>query len=183
MSPLAILIVMPVLPRVAAWLGAVRAMVLGCAIAVSGLVTMYLLPTVPVWIAARFVIGAGLALPWLAGDVWVNSVVSENSRGRVIAGYVAYLFVGFSLGPLLLDAVGIVGGAPTALACSALGLAVLPLLLVARLAPPITAEGAGDLVGMLRAVPVVAVGAFFAGFNRGLRVRVPVDLGSGRRAR
>jgi len=168
MAPLAILLFMPVLPSVAQRLGAVRAMMLGCGIGIAGLVVMYLVPNAPVWIAMRFVIGAGLALPWLAGDIWVNSVAREESRGRVIAAYVACLFIGFSAGPLLLGYTGIVGIAPFAMGCGALALAVLPLVAVGRLAPPIVAEHGSGVLSAARAVPVMAVGAFVAGFTEAL---------------
>ncbi|ARE85363.1 putative MFS-type transporter YcaD [Roseovarius mucosus] len=168
MAPLAILLFMPVLPSVAQKLGAVRAMILGCGIGIAGLVVMYLVQTAPVWVAMRFVIGAGLALPWLAGDIWVNAVAQEESRGRVIAGYVACLFIGFSAGPLLLDYTGITGIAPFAMGCGALALAVLPLIAVGRLAPTIVAEQGSGVLSAARAVPVMAVGAFVAGFTEAL---------------
>lgn len=168
MAPLAILLLMPLLPRVASAMGAIRAMILGCALGMAGLMVMWLALNTWVWIAMRFVIGAGLALPWLAGDVWINSVAREESRGRVIAGYVACLFVGFSLRPLALDVVGIEGIAPFLLGVAALALAVLPLVAVRRLAPPIQAEGGADVFGAARAVPVMAVGAFLAGFTEAL---------------
>lgn len=168
MAPTAVLLFMPFLPRIAGRLGAVRAMVLGCAIGGAGLLTMYLVQTVSVWIAARFVIGAGLALPWLVGDVWINSVAEERSRGRVIAAYVACLFIGFAIGPLALDAVGIGGVAPFLLGCAALGLAVAPLIPVRRYAPPIEAENGRDIFATVRALPVMAIGAFFAGATEAL---------------
>jgi len=168
MAPLAILMFMPVLPTIAQRLGAVRAMSLGCLVGIAGLLIMYLFQTVPMWIVGRFVIGAGLALPWLAGDIWINSVVSEGSRGRVIAAYVACLFIGFAAGPLVLDQIGIDGLAPFAVGCAALILAVVPLIMVRRLAPEIVAERGVGIVSAIRAVPVVAVGAFLAGFTEAL---------------
>ncbi|WP_430448717.1 MFS transporter [Rhodophyticola sp.] len=168
MAPLAILLFMPVLPHVAKRLGAIRAMMVGCAIGIGGLLIMYAIQSVPVWIVARFIIGAGLALPWLVGDIWINTAAKEESRGRVIAGYVACLFTGFSVGPLVLDAVGIEGFMPFALGCSALALAVLPLVMVGRFAPPIEAEAGSGILSAARAVPVMAVGAFLAGFTEAL---------------
>ena len=164
MSPVAALLLMPLLPRVAARLGAVRAMVAGCALAALALAAMYPLQSVPAWLAGRFAIGAGLALPWLVGDVWINSVSSEAGRGRAIGAYVTGFFVGFAAGPLLLDAVGLGGFAPHALGIGALALATAPLVAARRLAPPIEASGGTGLLGAMRAVPVVAVGAVTAGF-------------------
>ena len=167
MSPLAILLFMPVLPGVVARLGAVRSMVLGCGIAMIALGAMYRVPNVPAWVAARLVIGAGLALPWLAGDVWVNSVADQSSRGRVIGLYVTCLFAGFATGPLLLERIGIGGPGPHVLACAALALSVVPLVLVRRLAPPIEAGGGGSVLTAVRAAPVVAAGGLVTGFTEG----------------
>ncbi len=165
MSPLAILCLMPFLPRVARRLGAVRAMVIGCTVAALMLGAMYLVQSVPFWVAGRFVIGAGLALPWLVGDVWINQVVSERDRGRTIGVYVAGFFGGFATGPVLLEAIGVGGPLPHALGVGALMLASLPLVLVAKLAPEIEADAAGGILASVRAVPIVAAGAFVAGFT------------------
>ena len=57
---IAILLLMPVLPRILSMLGAVPAMVLGCLISASGFLGLYFVQSVPVWIALRFVMSAGL---------------------------------------------------------------------------------------------------------------------------
>lgn len=118
----------------------------GCAIGIDGLLTMYMLQSTPAWIAARFVIGAGLALPWLVGDMWINSLAQEKSRSRVIAGYVACLSIGFSMGPLALDAVGINGFAPFSLGCARLAFAIAPLIPAFRFAPSVQVESGGNVM-------------------------------------
>ena len=164
MSPVAILLLMPFLPRIAARLGAVRSMLAGCALAAAAFAAMHAFQSVPAWLAGRFLIGAGLALPWLVGDVWINTVSTEAVRGRVIGAYVACFFAGFASGPLALDAVGLEGFRPHALGIGALALATLPLAAARRLAPPIEASSTRGLLGSMRAVPTVAVGAVAAGF-------------------
>lgn len=168
MAPMAVLVCMPFLPRIVSRLGAVPAMVLGCTIGIAALLAMYAFQNVPVWMVARFLMGAGMALPWLAGDVWVNTIAKEESRGRVIAGYAACFFIGFSLGPLALNVVGIGGFAPFLFASLALALAAFPLIPLARVSPPIEAEGSGSVLAAAKAVPVVAVGAFLAGFSEAM---------------
>ena len=164
MSPIAILLLMPFLPRVVSRLGAVRSMLSGCALAAVAFAAMHAFQNVPAWLAGRFLIGAGLALPWLVGDVWINAVSTEAERGRVIGAYVGCFFTGFAIGPVALDAVGLEGVPPHALGIGALALATLPLVAARRLAPPIEVAPERGLVGAMRAVPVVAVGALAAGF-------------------
>ncbi|WP_237072799.1 MFS transporter [Pseudaestuariivita rosea] len=165
MAPLAVLLLMPFLPQVARKLGAIKAMFLGCAIGGLALLSMYLFPSVAVWIAARFVVGTGLALPWLVGDVWVNSVAKETSRGRVIAGYVICLFAGFAAGPIMLETVGIEGFTPFGVALGALGLAVIPFLFVAKHAPTIDVHENSGIWSAAKTAPAIAVAAFAAGFT------------------
>ena len=165
MAPIAVLVFMPFLPKIVSRLGAVRAMVLGCSVGIAALAVMYFVQTIPVWMVARFVMGAGMALPWLAGDVWINSIAPEERRGRIVAAYAACFFIGFSLGPLALDIVGIGGVPPFVLAGLALALAAFPLIPLARFAPLIEVEGTGNVITAAMAVPVVAVGAFLAGFS------------------
>lgn len=167
-SPLAILLVVPALPRVVGRLGAIRSMVLGCVVALLAIAWMYLVQTAAAWIAGRFVIGAGLALPWLVGDIWVNSVASDSNRGKVILAYVVSLFVGFAVGPLLLDAVGIEGWPPHALTVGALAVAVFPLVVFRGIAPVIEVAHDSRLRTTIRKAPRVAVGAFASGFTEGI---------------
>ena len=164
MAPIAILVLMPVMPAIVARLGAVRAMTLGCLTGSLALLLMPLLPHPFAWAVLRFAIGAGLALPWLVGDVWINTAAGNARRGLVIALYAAAFFAGFAVGPLLLDWVGIEGAIPFIVCAMALMVALAPLLAVARIAPPIAVHPQARVLGSVRAAPVVAVAAFVAGF-------------------
>src|SRR5512145_1957996 len=59
MFPLAVLLVTPFLPRLAAWLGTLPSMLLGLAITVGAVLLLPVLPQLWAWFALRFVIGAG----------------------------------------------------------------------------------------------------------------------------
>ena len=83
MPALGILIIMPLAPRLVGRIGSIPAMCLGCVIGSIGLVLMPLLPQVEAWFVLRFLMGIGLALPWLVGETWINTVTREESRGRV----------------------------------------------------------------------------------------------------
>ena len=163
MPALAILVLMPVFPRLVRRLGAVAAMGLGCVVGAAALAAMPLLQTVEAWIGLRFLMGAGLALPWLVGETWINTVALDRWRGRVIALYTAALFVGFALGPVLLDRTGVEGWPPIGLAIGALGLAMLPLVLAAGVAPAVAPHPSVSIADAVRRVPIVAVAALAAG--------------------
>ncbi len=163
MPAAAILLLMPFFPRVIGRLGTLPSMYWGCALGTVAILLHPLFPSVGAWAVLRFLIGAGLALPWLVGETWINAVALEASRGRVIAVYGAALFAGFAIGPLLLDWVGVDGWPPFLLAAACVVGAVLPLLLARRLAPPMPARPALRLREVVWTVPTVAMAALVAG--------------------
>ena len=165
MPAVGILLIMPLAPRLVGRIGTIQAMCLGCLIGSIGLVLMPVLPAVEVWLVLRFMMGFGLALPWLVGETWINTVTREESRGRVVALYTAALFVGFGMGPILLTATGIEGWTPFLVAIGAVGGAMLPLVLAASNAPKIGAHaGSPSLLKTTKAAPLVMGGALVAGF-------------------
>lgn len=163
MPAVGILVFMPWFPRIVARLGTLSSMYWGCALGVAAILLHPLFPSVAAWAVLRFFIGAGLALPWLVGETWINAVALESSRGRVIGLYGAALFAGFALGPLLLEAVGIEGWAPFVLAAGSIAGAVFPLLLARRLAPPMPPRAQLRLREVIWAAPTVAMAALVAG--------------------
>jgi MFS family permease len=185
MPSVAILILMPLFPRICGRLGTVPSMMLGCTAGMAALITMPLLPTIPAWAVLRFVMGAGLALPWLVGETWINALALDHERGRVLGLYAAALFAGFALGPMLLSVTGTEGWPPFLLAAGALLAAMGPLAMARAVAPPMPARPALRLIEALRRAPSTLAAAFAAGFAEaalfallpvhGLRVGLPQD--------
>lgn len=165
MPAFGILLIMPLAPRLVGRIGTIQAMCLGCLIGSIGLILMPLLPAVEAWLVLRFMMGIGLALPWLVGETWINTVTREQSRGRVVALYTAALFVGFGIGPILLTATGIEGWTPFLVAIGAVVGALLPLVAAASKAPKVGAQaGSPSLLKAARMAPLVMAGALVAGF-------------------
>lgn len=165
MVPLAVLLIMPFAPGLIGRLGTVPTMVMGCAIGSLALLAMPLLPDPMVWLVLRFLMGVGIAFPLLVGETWINTVATDAIRGRVVATYAAAFFAGFGSGSLLLGAVGLEGWPPFLVVAGALLLAMLPLVLVYRLAPPIELHAETGLSRAFGKAPVVMVAAFVAGFT------------------
>lgn len=162
---LSVLLALPFVPRLVARLGLVPAIGLGCLGGAFGFLALGLFPSVASWIVIRFLMSAGLALPWLAGETWINLVTHEATRGRAIAIYAISFFSGYSAGPLILDWVGIVGPAPFIAGALGMALAGLPILIAARLAPDVSHAGnSGSLFAAIRLVPMGMAGGFIGGF-------------------
>jgi MFS family permease len=161
---LAILIFLPLLPRLAARLGAVPGMLLGCLIGALGFVALYLFQSPEAWIAIRFVMSAGLALPWLVGETWMNTVTNEASRGRIVAIYAISFFTGFLTGPVLLGVTGISGVVPFAVGACGTALAGVPVILAARLAPDLVQHKTMSVISAFRLAPIGMAGGLLGGF-------------------
>jgi MFS family permease len=160
---IAVLLLLPFMPRVLARLGTVPAMVLGCLISSFGFLCLYLFQSVPAWIALRFVMSAGLTLPWLIGETWLNTVTTDETRGRVVALYAAGFFLGFAIGPLILQWTGTSGPLPFVLGALSSGIAILPIVLAKRLAPSMLDQRSTGIVKAFGLSPIAMAVAVLGG--------------------
>ncbi len=160
---LAVLVALPLVPAIARRLGTVPAMVLGCLLAAIGFALMPLLDSPAAWIALRMLQGAGITLPWLVGETWLNTVADNRTRGRVMSLFVVSLFAGFAAGPLAVGWFGTEGWPPVLIGIGALALTAVPLVLARRLAPPVEGHGGAGLLPAARLVPLAMAGALAAG--------------------
>jgi len=116
------------LMRLCLWAGAVS----------IGLLAVW--PSYPIWLVLRLMIGVILTLVFILGESWINQLVVEQWRGRLVALYGSSYALSQLAGPLLLGALGTEhdygfwvgvgllmtspflllgrGGAPTSEACS-----------------------------------------------------------------
>lgn len=162
---IATIIVLPFAPRVLSALGPVKSIALGCAIASLGFLALGLLSSAWPWIAVRLIMSAGVAIPWLVGETWINLVARDETRGRVIACYAIAFFSGFSLGPLALGWLGIAGWPAFVFGAVGAALAGIPILLARRLAPDVATCHSRSPLAAIRLAPVAMAGAFIGGFS------------------
>ncbi len=123
-------------------------------------------------------------VPWVVSEIWMNRVVDERRRGRVMGIYGMMVAIGIALGPLVLQVTGVYGPLPF-LAAAICGLLVaLPLLAYWRTAPRIHHSADSNIVcggahvaaghvrrlrlragraGRVSFLPVYAVGAGISG--------------------
>jgi MFS family permease len=135
-----------------------------------------LMPSYPVWLVLRLMIGVVLTLVFILGESWINQLVIERWRGRLVALYGSSYALSQLSGPLLLGALGTdhdygfwVGVAL---------LLVSPLLLLGRSGAP-TSEAFGvtlkDLWGFCRSLPAIAWAvSLFAAFEAMILTLLPI---------
>lgn len=155
----------PLLPRFVAALGAIKTYALGLGLTALVLLLFPLFDTLPGWFLLNLTLGFGWAFQWIGADTWINTVVSERTRGRVLALSETTLGGTAALGPLLIGLTGVEGALPFLIAASLLVLAIAPLIAGAGTVPSLAGSGVWrlDLTPVLL-LPTVFVGALVSGF-------------------
>ena len=162
--------------RLAGWVGvpsAMRICLWGGALSI-GLVA--LLPSYPLWLLLRLMIGMSLTVVFILGESWINQLVVEQWRGRLVALYGSSYALSQLAGPLVL---GFLGSDDDFGFWVATGLLlVAPLILLGRGGAPSTEACSvtfGDLFAFCRRLPVIAWAiALFASFEAMILTLLPV---------
>ena len=156
------------IPQLAARFGAVPLIVVSV-VTGSAITVAYTLTSSPVlWFGLSLLHGITGGVPWVVTEIWMNVVVEEKNRGRVMGFYSTLVALGLALGPLVLQVTGVYGPAPF-LTCAALALLVaVPLLPYWKRAPVIEHTADSGFIVVVLAVPL----AMFAGFACGLGEQV-----------
>ncbi|MCP3748413.1 MFS transporter [Pseudomonas sp. SBB6] len=135
-----------------------------------------LLPSYPLWLALRLLIGVILTIVFILGESWINQLVVEQWRGRLVALYGSSYALSQLAGPLLL---GVVGSEDDLGFWIGAGLLIgAPLVLLGRDGAP-SAESCSvtftDLFDFCRRLPVIAWAiALFAAFEAMILTLLPV---------
>jgi len=154
MHAVGVLLVAPILPRLAGRFGA-RPLILA-ALVLTG-VLLLLFPAVPsvwLWFPLRIGLGIGAEILFVLTETWTSELSSDATRGRVMAAYTALLSLGFAGGPLILSFTGPEGMLPFAIGA---GVCLLALLLVAQprvIQPAMQAHGHSNLLRFMRLAPI-----------------------------
>jgi MFS family permease len=151
-------------PNVVRRVGHIRTFAAFAALAASASLTHALLVNAPVWILLR--IGAGFCFAgiYTVIESWLNDRATNETRGRVLAAYMAVNMAALTGGKLLLTADDPAGTTPFALVCLGICLSLVPVALTRSLAPSPPAEAARLRVARLyRLTPVGVVGCLFIG--------------------
>lgn len=162
MFPLGVLCCGPFVPLIARRLGTLPAIYASLAI-FSAVIPLYWLTPFWVWFPLRFVAGGAGALYWIVSETWINLVATDANRGRVTAIYAMVLTAGFTLGPIIIGAVGIDGFAPFAIAFLANILVLVPMPFVRRLAPDLSSQAPMRFRSGFAAAPAILVAVIAGG--------------------
>ncbi|WP_263261916.1 MFS transporter [Pseudomonas sp. RIT-PI-S] len=162
--------------RLAARFGTSRAMQICLWAGAVSIGLLALWPSYALWVMLRLVIGSVLTIVFVLGESWINQLVVEQWRGRLVALYGCCYALSQLAGPLLLGGIGTEQDHGFWLATGLL--LVSPLLLLGRGGAPITEAVTvtlADLWVFCRRLPVIAYAiALFAGFEALILSLLPV---------
>ncbi|MBQ0744337.1 MAG: MFS transporter [Pseudomonas sp.] len=164
--------------RLAGWLGTENAMrlVMVCSAISVGLLAVW--PSYALWLALRLVLGVSLTVTFVLGESWINQLIEDRLRGRLVAVYGSAFALSQLCGPLLLGVIGTNSDIGFWLSSGLLLLGFV-LLLQATGAPVVDAASTSGkaLMGFVRKLPAVAWAVMlFAAFEAMTLTLLPVYL-------
>ena len=164
--------------RLAGYLGSERCMRL---MLVSAAISVGLLPVLAdywFWLVLRLLLGGCLTITFILGESWINQLVPDRLRGRLVAVYGSAFAVSQLCGPLIL---GVLGTASDSGFWLSIGLLLLGIAVLWPVngAPQVNAESASGsgVMGFVRRMPAVAWAVMlFACFEAMVLTLLPVYL-------
>ena len=149
---------------------------MACSAVSVGLLAVW--PSYGLWLLLRLVLGISLTVTFVLGESWINQLIEDRLRGRLVAVYGSAFALSQLCGPLLLGAIG-TGSDLGFWLSSALLVGGLILLLQASGAPVVDAANTSGkaLMGFVRTLPAVAWAVMlFAAFEAMTLTLLPVYL-------
>jgi MFS family permease len=153
------------IPQLAARFGAVPA-IIGSVVVGAVINCAYTVTSGPIaWAVLSFLHGVIGGVPWVVSEIWMNVVVEENRRGRVMGIYAGLVALGLALGPLVLQAVGVYGPTPFLTGAGLSLLVAVPLLPHWNTAPRIRIDSSSGFSTVVLLAPLAMFAAFACGFG------------------
>ena len=153
------------IPHLASRFGAVPVIIVSV-VAGSLINVAYTVTSGPIaWGLLTLMHGVVGGVPWVVSEIWMNVVVEEKRRGRVMGIYATMVAVGMALGPLVLQVVGVYGPAPFLTAAGLALLVALPLLPHWHTAPRIRFSKDSGFVQVVALAPLAMLAAFACGLG------------------
>lgn len=163
MFPIGLLLIGYWLPRILRFFGPLRAVYFGVGVTAASVLLLPVLDNYFAWCVLRLGAGAAGGVYWVMSETWINMMVTERTRGRVMALYTATMAFGFAVGPEIVARVGIEGFLPFVIVSALLAVSAVPFFFVHDVKPEIPEHAGVNVLGAVRIAPLV----LFAGLAGG----------------
>ena len=116
-----------------------------------------------VWTFARFITGISLVSCYIVAESWLNDRATNRTRGKLLSLYMITLFVGLSIGMLLLNFDSPKNYEPFILVSILLSVSLIPILLTKRPAPKFKKIGTIKIKELFKISPLGVFSSFCTG--------------------
>lgn len=156
---LALLVTAPFVPAAAARFGVLKLLLASFALAA---LCLALIPLTPVWawFPIRFLLNVALQGLFVISEVWVNTLATERTRGRLIGLYGAIGTGGFAAGPALAAQFPEGSSIPFWLGAIAILIGLFPVLRARAVVPVIEHASLRGIASVLAVSAVLILAAF-----------------------
>ena len=147
------IVLAPLLPRLVRRFGSANVLLASIATILVALALLPVFPSIWAWFPIRFLYGMGGGALFILSEAWINQIVPNAQRGRILGIYITIMSVGIAVGPVILTLVGTEGLAPFAVGVAVVALGAIPVFLARRTAPPVTTLPSAFLLRFIRIAP------------------------------
>ena len=119
------------------------------------------------WTISRFITGISLVSCYIVSESWLNDRATNKNRGQLLSVYMIVIYLGLSIGMLLLNISNPVNYEPFILVSILLSLALVPILLTKRSAPKFKKIGTMSVIELYKISPLGSVSSFCTGIIHG----------------
>lgn len=119
------------------------------------------------WIALRAVTGFAMAGVLMAIESWMNAAATRETRGQVLAVYMAIFYLALGAGQLLLNTADPAGFQLFSVVGIFFALSLVPVAMTRAPTPELPGRSSLAFARLLQAAPVGVMGAFVAGLVLG----------------
>ena len=120
-----------------------------------------------VWILGRFITGFSIISIYVVVESWLNDRATNKNRGQLLSAYMIIIYLGLSIGMLLLNVSDPINYEPFILVSVLLSLALVPILLTKRSAPKFKKIGTMNILELYKISPLGSVSSFCTGIIHG----------------
>ena len=160
---MAVLFIAPLAPRIIGMIGTTRSMAFGIVGMIVSMAMLPLFPNVWAWFPIRFALGFSAELVFTCGDIWINQMATDKTRGRLIGIYGVFLTGGFALGPATIAVLGSDNWHALFIGIGVIALGLIPLYMARGLAPIIEGNPRARMLNFLRLAPTLLIAGLMYG--------------------